>query len=175
MAEETKQETIRYIVRIASTDLDGKKPIHHALTKIKGISHRIGLIIARVFEKETGIAFDEKIGKLSEEQVKLLESIIKDPLKYGIPEWALNRRREFYTGSSRLAIMGDLEFAIREDIKRLNKIKSYRGLRHAWGLPVRGQRTKSTHRGKGPTVGVMKKEAKKGGGKKKSESKSSKK
>ena len=175
MAEGARQETLQYIVRLVSTDLDGKRPIYQALTKIKGISHRLGLIIARVFEEKTGIAFYEKIGRLNEEQVKLLEDIIKNPLKYEIPEWAINRQKEFYTGQSRLAIGGELEFVIREDLKRLNKIKSYRGLRHAWGLTVRGQRTKSTHRGKGPTVGVMKKEAKKAGSKEKAESKSPKK
>ena len=57
--------------------------------------------------------------------------------------------------------MGDLEFTTRKDIQRLSEIKSYRGLRHGWGLTVRGQRTRSTHRGKGPVVGVMKKEVKK--------------
>lgn len=156
MSEEVK----KYIVRIASTDLDGKRPIYMALTGIKGIGHRLGLIIARVFEKETGISFDEKIGNLEDEHVKKLEEILKDPLAYGIPEWALNRRKEFATGKTRLALGHDLDFAIREDIKRLNEIKSYRGLRHAWGLPVRGQRTKSTHRGKGKVVGVIRKEAK---------------
>ncbi|MBI2597713.1 MAG: 30S ribosomal protein S13 [Candidatus Diapherotrites archaeon] len=53
-----------------------------------------------------------------------------------------------------------MEFSKRQDFQRLSEIKTYRGLRHGWGLPVRGQRTKSTHRGKGPVVGVLKKEAK---------------
>lgn len=169
MAEKNKEqskEQIRYIVRIAAKDLNGTEPIYKALTDIKGIGHRTGMIFARVFERETGIAFDEKIGKLNDEQVKLLESIIKDPLKFGVPEWALNRRKDFYTGETKHLTAGDLDFAIREDIKRLNKIKSYRGLRHAWGLPVRGQRTRSTHRGKGPTIGVHRKEARQSGKKK---------
>ncbi|RLG70188.1 MAG: 30S ribosomal protein S13 [Candidatus Iainarchaeum archaeon] len=175
MAEQTKEQEkkqFRYIVRVASRDLDGNRPIYMALTNIKGIGHRASLIFARAFERETGIPFDERIGKLNEEHVKLLESIIKDPLRYGVPEWVLNRRKDFYTGKAMHAIMGDLEFTTREDIKRLNRIKSYRGLRLAWGLPVRGQRTKSTHRGKGPIVGVQKKEARPGTKKKSSSSKS---
>jgi len=55
--------------------------------------------------------------------------------------------------------MNDLDFSVRTDIQRLADIKSYRGLRLSWGLTVRGQRTKSTHRGKGTVVGVMKKDA----------------
>jgi len=43
------------------------------------------------------------------------------------------------------------------DIKRFRKMKSYRGLRHANKLPVRGQRTRSNFRAKGKTVGVRKK------------------
>lgn len=171
-AKEQEKGQFRYIVRVISKDLDGNKPIYRALTDIKGLSHRTGLIFARVFEKETGIPFDEKIGKLDEKHVKLLESIIKDPLKYRIPEWVLNRRKDFYTGKTTHIVMGDLEFQKREDIKRLNRIKSYRGLRLAWGLPVRGQRTKSTHRGKGPTVGVQKKEVRSAAKKKSSSSKS---
>jgi len=57
---------------------------------------------------------------------------------------------------------GDLKREIRESISRLIAIKSYRGLRHTSGLPVRGQRTKSnarTRKGKRKTVGSLTKEA----------------
>jgi len=57
---------------------------------------------------------------------------------------------------------GELKREIREAIKRLKAIKSYRGLRHMIGLPVRGQRTKSnarTRKGKRKTVGSLTKEA----------------
>ncbi|EYC24943.1 hypothetical protein Y032_0013g2196, partial [Ancylostoma ceylanicum] len=45
---------------------------------------------------------------------------------------------------------------LREDLERLKKIRLHRGLRHYWGLRVRGQHTKTTGR-KGRTVGVSKK------------------
>ena len=57
---------------------------------------------------------------------------------------------------------GELTRKVRSDISRLRTIGSYRGLRHAKGLPSRGQRTKSnarTKRGKRKTVGAFKKEA----------------
>ena len=49
-----------------------------------------------------------------------------------------------------------LETKLREDIERMYKIKANRGLRHKWGLRVRGQHTKTTGRG-GATVGVERK------------------
>lgn len=169
--EPKKDKSMKYIVRFASVDLDGNKPIYRALTKIKGIGNNLAMIFAKMFEKETGIAYNEKIGKLNEEQLALLESLIRDPKKYGMPEWCLNRRKGGHIATSELRIMSDLDFSIREDMKRLNEIKSYRGLRLAWGLPVRGQRTKSTHRGKGGVVGVLKKEARIAAAKQQSESK----
>src|SRR5579859_5666705 len=56
---------------------------------------------------------------------------------------------------------GDLVRKVRSDIQRLRDIGTYRGLRHARGLPVRGQRTRTnarTKRGKRKTVGAFKKE-----------------
>merc|ERR1712179_824258 len=49
-----------------------------------------------------------------------------------------------------------LDSKIREDLERLKKIRAHRGLRHYWGLRVRGQHTKTTGR-RGRTVGVSKK------------------
>jgi len=58
-------------------------------------------------------------------------------------------------------VEGDLRAEIAENIKHLKEINTYRGLRHARGLPVRGQRTRSnarTKRGKRATVGAMRKD-----------------
>jgi small subunit ribosomal protein S13 len=153
-------EEIRYIVRIAGKDLNGNKPIFMAIKGIKGIGMRMGRIISYLFEKETKIPFDTKIGTMTEEQDRKLEEILLQPEKYGVPQWALNRRKEFDSGIDRHIVMNDLDFALRKDLQRLNEIKSYRGLRHSWGLPVRGQKTRSTHRGKGGVVGVLKKDVK---------------
>ncbi|MFH1664374.1 MAG: 30S ribosomal protein S13 [archaeon] len=152
---------LRLIVRIATKDLNGKSPIPKALMELRGISHRMAKIIAKKFEKETGIKWNSKIGELSESMDKKLEEIVLHPEKFGVPLWSLNKQKEYETGEDKHMIMGDLEFEMRKNLQRLSKIKSYRGLRLGWGLTVRGQKTKSTHRGKGPVVGVMKKDAKK--------------
>ncbi len=49
-----------------------------------------------------------------------------------------------------------LDTKLRDDLERLKKIRNHRGLRHYWGLTVRGQHTKTTGR-RGKTVGVAKK------------------
>ena len=69
-----------------------------------------------------------------------------------------NRRKDYVTGDNKHLIMSDLDFSLREDVKRMERTKSYKGVRHALGLPVRGQRTKTGFRRGGTTVGVFKKE-----------------
>lgn len=157
-------QDLRYIVRIMNKDIDGSLPICTALTEIKGIGIRMGKIIAERFSRETGIPFNAPLGEISEQQDKILEEIILNPAKNGIPSWMFNRQNDWETGNNLHMVMSELDFSKRKDLQRLNEIKSYRGLRLSWGLPVRGQRTRSTHRGKGPVVGVSKKDAKKGGG-----------
>jgi len=152
----SEQQEIRHIVRIAGKDLNGNHPINRALTAIKGIGHRYAQVVAKVFEKNTGIKYNTKLGLISEEQDKILEDIIFNPNKYAIPEWLLNRRKEFYSGKSTHKVMSELDLSTRNDIKRMQKIRCYKGERHTLGLPVRGQRTRSSFRQRGATVGVYK-------------------
>ena len=148
---------MRYIVRILNKDLNGNHSISHALMAIKGISHRTGKIMAMAFEKQTGIKCTTKIGEMPEEFDKKLEEIVAHPDQHGVPNWMFNRQNDYETGNDWHATMSELDFALRKDLQRLNEIKSYRGLRLSWGLTVRGQKTKSTHRKKGGVVSVAKK------------------
>ena len=72
-----------------------------------------------------------------------------------LPAWMLNRRKDYESGEDKHVINAELKLSREFDIKRLQLIKSYRGLRHAWGLPVRGQKTRSNFR-KGSAIGVKK-------------------
>jgi small subunit ribosomal protein S13 len=154
-----ENKEFRYIVRIVNKDLNGQHSIQRALHNIKGIGKRMAHIIAAAFEKKTGIPPQTRLGEIPEGKDKELEEIILHPSQHGLPNWSLNRRNDFETGTDSHLVMAELDFSLRKDLQRLNEIKSYRGLRHSWGLPVRGQKTKSTHRGKGGVVGVQKKEA----------------
>ncbi|MBC7111537.1 MAG: 30S ribosomal protein S13, partial [Methanothermobacter sp.] len=95
-------------------------------------------------------------GYLSDEEIERLEEAIKNPAKYNIPSWMINRRNDYETGEDKHLIESDLEMCLREDLNRMRKTRSYKGRRHELGLPVRGQRTKSTFR-KGSSVGVRRK------------------
>jgi small subunit ribosomal protein S13 len=146
----------KHIVRIANVDLPGNKVIRVALRKIKGIGSTfadVACILARI---DRG----KKAGDLSEENLKRLNDIILNPLKNGIPVWLVNRRKDCETGETSHLLTGNLQFIVDNDLKRLKKIKCYRGVRHIHGQPVRGQRTKSNFRkNKGKVVGVKKKVA----------------
>ena len=156
------KKDLRLIVRIAGKDLDGSLPVRQALRGVKGIGHRAGGAIALAFEKKSGVSTQTLLGEIKEDQDKVLEEIAMQPIANGIPPWMVNRQREYESGEDKHLLMNDLDFAIRNEISRLGEIKSYRGLRLRYGLPVRGQKTKSTHRGKGSVVGVTKKDAKAG-------------
>ena len=61
--------------------------------------------------------------------------------------------KDYVTGEDIHLIESDLDMTLRDDLNRMKKTRSYKGRRHEVGLPVRGQRTKSTFR-KSATVGV---------------------
>lgn len=116
------------MARIAGVNLPKEKRVAIGLTYIYGI----GRAQARSILIETSIDENIKVGELSEQQLNVLrEKIEKMPV-----EGELRRRSQM-------------------DIKRLQEIGTYRGLRHRRGLPVRGQKTKKnsrTRKGKKKTV-----------------------
>lgn len=146
-------EEFKHIVRLAGKDLAGKKSVQLALADLKGVN----IAFARAVAYAANVEPFEKLGNLSEEQVKRLESTLRNPLKHGIPEWMLNRRKDYETGKDLHLLGADVGLAVRADISRERRVRSYRGIRHELGLPVRGQRTRTTGR-KGLTVGVKRKE-----------------
>jgi len=152
-----EKKRVQNIVRLGETNLDGNKKVRHAILGIKGVSFSLAHSIANI----SGLG-DKRLGELSEEQLKKLESMINEPWKYNIPSWLYNRRKDPETGEDKHLTVSQLELAQRMDMEREKKIKSYRGIRHILGLPVRGQRTRSSFR-KGRTLGVSRKSKRKGG------------
>ena len=113
------------MARIEGVNLPTSKRVEYGLTSVFGI----GLKTARDILKVTGVNPDTRVKDLSDGEVATLQK-----------EITLNYRTE-----------GELRKEIRLDIRRLQEIGSYRGLRHKRGLPVRGQRTKTNARTrKGP-------------------------
>jgi small subunit ribosomal protein S13 len=149
-----EKEDFRQIVRLGNRDVPGYLTIDQGLMLIYGISHRVAKIIKEVFEEKQNKNI-AKVGYLEEKDTEIIEEIMENLENY-VPSWLLNRSK-IREGGKKHLIMADLQLSQRKELQRLGKIKSYRGLRLQWGLPVRGQKTKSTFRNKGRVVGVSKK------------------
>lgn len=145
----------RRIVRFLATDLDGNLAVGSALRKIKGVSHMFSNAVCLA----TNMDAKKKIGILNESELKLLESAIKNPASVEMPRWMLNRKKDMESGTDIHLIGSDLDLRLREDINAMRRMRCYKGVRHEFGLPVRGQRTRSSFRTQ-KTVGVSKKGAK---------------
>ena len=113
------------MARSGGVDLPNEKRVEIGLTYIYGI----GRVTSNKVLKDTGIDPDTRVKDLTEEQIgKIREYLDKN-----------------------LTTEGELRRVVNMNIKALQEIKSYRGLRHKAGLPVRGQNTKSNARTrKGP-------------------------
>ena len=141
------------------TDMQGTLKTVYALTKIKGISLRLSNAIL----KKAGVNPDLRVGFITENEVNKIEEIIKEPTKHGLPHWLFNRRKDAETGKDTHLISADLMLKTKMDIDQAKDIRSWRGYRHAYGLKVRGQRTKTTGRA-GKSLGVKKKTLQRPGG-----------
>ena len=135
------------LIRILATDIPGGMPIYSGLSRIKGVSWSFSNAICRVL----GMDKEKKVENLTEEEIKKISEFIKNPK---LPAFILNRRKDFESGQDRHLIGAEVDLQKEFDIKRLRKIKSYKGFRHALGQPVRGQRTRSHFR-KNKSVGVV--------------------
>ncbi|MBP3902528.1 MAG: 30S ribosomal protein S13 [Blautia sp.] len=113
------------MARIAGVDLPIEKRIEIGLTYIYGI----GRSSATKIVEQAGVNPDTRVRDLTDEEVKKLSTVIEETMM----------------------VEGDLRREIALNIKRLQEIGCYRGIRHRKGLPVRGQKTKTNARTrKGP-------------------------
>lgn len=143
------EDDFKHLVRISRKDVNGSKTIEQALTEIKGVGISLSKTMCRILDLD----LEAKIGYIADEDVLRIEEILENPQDFGIPRWMLNRREDYETGEDIHLIESDLDMTLRDDLNRMKKTRSYKGRRHEVGLPVRGQRTKSTFR-KSSSVGV---------------------
>ncbi len=120
------------MARISGVDLPREKRVEIGLTYIYGI----GRTSANRILAEAGVNPDTRVKDLTDDELKKLAAIIADTQM----------------------VEGDLRREIAMNIKRLQEIGCYRGIRHRKGLPVRGQKTKTNARTrKGPRKTVANK------------------
>ena len=142
-----------HIVRIAGHDLRGEWYVIHALSKIKGIGKRLSHIICN----KVDIPINVRIGFLTNEELAKIESAVQTPTDYGLPAYLVNRQKDSQTGQDIHVHANDLAIVLKNDLDRMKKMQSYKGIRHRLGLRVRGQRTRTTGRSVGKSVGVKRK------------------
>lgn len=122
------------MARIAGIELPKEKRVAAALPYIFGV----GATLAVKIIKDAGVSPDTRVKNLTDDEVNKLSKLIES-----------------------LSVEGELRRQINQNVRRLEEIGTYRGMRHRKGLPAHGQRTKSnarTKRGKRMTIGAMKKE-----------------
>ena len=120
------------MARIAGVDLPREKRVEIGLTYVYGI----GRTSANRILKESGVNPDTRVKDLTDDEVKRISVVIADSQ----------------------TVEGDLRREIAMNIKRLQEIGCYRGIRHRKSLPVRGQKTKTNARTrKGPRKTVANK------------------
>jgi small subunit ribosomal protein S13 len=122
------------MARIAGVDLPREKRVEIGLMYIYGI----GLSASQQILEQLKISPDTRVKNLSEDEITRLRSLIDKEYK----------------------VEGDLRREISLNIKRLQEIGSYRGIRHRRNLPVRGQRSRTnarTRKGPKKTVAGRKK------------------
>ncbi len=151
--EDQEEDDFQYIVRLMNTDLDGDKPVVYALRDIKGVGTRV----AEMVVNKTNVDPTAKVGYLEDEEIEEVKQSLMN-FTDNAPSWAVNRERDPVTGTDDHVLKNELDTVHREDINRMQKISSYKGIRHERGQKVRGQRTKSNGR-TGMELGVEKKVA----------------
>lgn len=145
-----EMESTEVLVRISGYDIPGSKQLYPGLTRIKGVSW----IISNATCLKLGFPRTKRILELSKEDIKQIEQFIKNPT---IQDFQKNRRKDIDSGETSHVIGTDLDMKRDFDIRRMKKIRSYKGIRHTAGQPVRGQRTRSHFRNRGKAVGVKRK------------------
>ena len=149
--KKTEDEDFNFIVRIASSDIDGQKRTVIGLQSIKGVGKRVAEIVAKRAKVDPSV----KIGALPDDKVAELEQLVTKYVEYA-PEWAINRQNDYESGSDMHLLGNDLDIIQKDDINRMKMIRCYRGIRHEGRHKVRGQRTRSNGR-HGLTMGVQRK------------------
>ena len=142
----------KHILRVQNTNINGKQKAPFGLRQIRGVGRRFAMISMKIAQIDVA----KRSGEINEKEISTVNDIISRPLEYNIPKWFLNRQKDPKEGAWNQLIANQLDTILREDLERMRKSKNHRGLRHFWGIKVRGQKTKSTGR-TGKTLGVQRK------------------
>ncbi|MBI3587651.1 30S ribosomal protein S13 [Candidatus Micrarchaeota archaeon] len=154
-ASDVGKET-RGIVRILGKDLKGGVKLDRALGLVRGVGRNLARALSIVIQKALSISPATHVGDLTDKQILSIEELIRDPVKFGVPAFLLNRQKNRSSGRNSHLAQTDLQFAVRQDVELEKALRSWRGWRSSLNQRVRGQHNRTTGR-TGMTVGVLKK------------------
>ena len=142
MSIQMQSQNFQHILRMCNTNIDGRQKVMFALTAVKGIGRRFSNLIC----KKCDIDLSKRAGELSTDEINKIVAVMNAPLQFKIPSYMLNRRRDVKDGKTSQKYANFLDASLREDLERMKRCRLHRGLRHYWGIKVRGQHTKTTGR-----------------------------
>ncbi|XP_057964867.1 small ribosomal subunit protein uS13z/uS13y/uS13x isoform X1 [Malania oleifera] len=112
-------EEFQHILRVLNTNVDGKQKIMFALTSIKGIGRRFANIVC----KKADVDMNKRAGELSAAELDNLMVIVANPRQFKIPDWFLNRKKDYKDGKYSQVVSNALDMKLRDDLERLKKIR----------------------------------------------------
>ena len=107
------EKELKQLVRVVNTDLDGARSVFLELSKVKGVGFSFAHAVCTVLNIDKSAV----LGSLDDKKFSQIEEVIKNPEKFNIPQWMLNRRREYETGESHHLVTTDIGLAEDNDMK----------------------------------------------------------
>jgi len=146
-------EEFQHILRVLNTNVDGKQKIMFALTSIKGIGRRFANMVCKKADVDMNkrcliclvsliarwfacfwIFLDIgcfcfcatfRAGELSAAELDNLMTVVANPRQFKIPDWFLNRKKDYKDGKYSQVVSNALDMKLRDDLERLKKIRSF--------------------------------------------------
>ncbi|KAI3924919.1 hypothetical protein MKW98_031170 [Papaver atlanticum] len=108
-------EYFQHILHVLNTNFDVKQNIMFAMTSIKGIGRRFANIIC----EKAYVDMNERDGELSAAELENLMTIVAIPRQFKIPDWFLNRKKDYKGGRYSQVVSNSFDMKLRDDLKHL--------------------------------------------------------
>ena len=130
-------DKFQHILRVQNTNIDGTRNIMFAMTAIRGIGRRFSNLICKKADIDLSKVNQveprdhiiqnliQRAGQLDDDEIKRMETIMLNPRQYKIPDWFLNRQKDWKDGTFGQCISNGLDTKLREDLERLKKVKNH--------------------------------------------------
>jgi small subunit ribosomal protein S18e len=96
-----EDKDFQHILRVLNTNVDGRQKVMFAFTHIKGIGRRFSNLIL----KKAEIDLNKRAGELTEDEIKVIRTVIATPQQFNVPKWFLNRQKDHEDGTYHLLLL----------------------------------------------------------------------